>query len=80
MATSKCTYIFAAINRTQRKIRPVMLRITAGDERSARRQLAGDYVLLFAVRRSPAAGRLSCVSFRNTASVISIRKAEQCVS
>nr|HAU5765773.1 host cell division inhibitor Icd-like protein [Serratia marcescens] len=26
MATSKCTYIFAAINRTQRKIRPVMLR------------------------------------------------------
>ncbi|WP_337149584.1 host cell division inhibitor Icd-like protein [Serratia bockelmannii] len=53
MATSKCTYIFAAINRTQRKIRPVMLRITsgdAGDERSARRQLAGDYVLLFAGR------------------------------
>lgn len=27
-----------------------MLRITAGDERSARRQLSGDYVLLFAGR------------------------------
>lgn len=50
MATSKCTYIFAAINRTQRKIRPLMLRITAGNEASARRQLVSDYVLIFAGR------------------------------
>jgi hypothetical protein len=50
MATSKCTYIFAAINRTQRKIRPLMLRITASNEASARRQLVSDYVLIFAGR------------------------------
>ncbi|MGA9605991.1 MAG: host cell division inhibitor Icd-like protein [Rouxiella badensis] len=50
MATSKCTYIFAAINRTQRKVRPLMLRITACNEISARRLLAGDYILLFAGR------------------------------
>ncbi len=50
MAIVKFTYIFAAINRTQRKVRPVMLRITACDEHSARRLLAGDYILLFAGR------------------------------
>ncbi|AGP46220.1 host cell division inhibitor Icd-like protein [Serratia plymuthica] len=50
MATSKCTYIFAAINRTQKKVKPVMLRITATDEQSARRRYAADYVLVFAGR------------------------------
>ncbi|HHH1694662.1 TPA: host cell division inhibitor Icd-like protein, partial [Yersinia enterocolitica] len=35
MATSKCTYIFAAINRTQQKISPVMLHITAENEKTA---------------------------------------------
>lgn len=50
MAISKCTWIFAAINRSQSSRRPVMLRVTADDERSARRRLAGDYVLLFAGR------------------------------
>ncbi|WP_431224797.1 host cell division inhibitor Icd-like protein [Serratia sp. L9] len=50
MATSKCTYIFAAINRTQKKVKPVMLRVTALDEQSARRRYASDYVLLFAGR------------------------------
>lgn len=77
MATSKCTYIFAAINRTQRKIRPVMLRITAGDERSARRQLAGDYVLLFAGRLPQEAAMRE---FPCAASAIAISKAERCVS
>ncbi|EKN4748479.1 host cell division inhibitor Icd-like protein [Yersinia proxima] len=56
MAISKCTYIFAAINRTQRKIRPLMLRITACNETTARRQLAGDYILLFAGRLPVRAG------------------------
>lgn len=53
MATSKSTWIFAAINRSQLSRRPVMLRITASDEQSARRRLAADYILLFA-------GRLPC--------------------
>lgn len=53
MAKSKSTWIFAAINRSQLSCRPVMLRVTASDEYSARRRLAADYVLLFA-------GRLPC--------------------
>ena len=39
MAKQKCTQLFAAINRSQRNARPVMLRITADNERSARRRL-----------------------------------------
>lgn len=50
MANAKCTYIFAAINRQQARIRPFMVRITAENERTARCQLAKDYVLLFAGR------------------------------
>ncbi|KEY59651.1 host cell division inhibitor Icd-like protein [Serratia sp. DD3] len=50
MATTKCTYIFAAINRTQKKVKPIMLRGTASDEKSARRRYAPDYILLFAGR------------------------------
>lgn len=57
MATSKCTWIFAAINRAQRSCRPVMLRVTANDERSARRRLAADYVLFFASRLPCRGGR-----------------------
>ncbi|MGV2878090.1 host cell division inhibitor Icd-like protein [Pantoea vagans] len=53
MAASKSTWIFAAINRSQLFCRPVMLRITAIDERSARSRMAADYILLFA-------GRLPC--------------------
>lgn len=53
MAKQKCTWLFAAINRSQRNARPVMLRITADNERSARRRLAPDYVLSFA-------GRIPC--------------------
>ncbi|MDU6432890.1 MAG: host cell division inhibitor Icd-like protein [Pantoea sp.] len=53
MAASKSTWIFAAINRSQLSCRPVMLRITAIDERSARGRMAADYILLFA-------GRLPC--------------------
>lgn len=53
MATSKCTWIFAAINRSQLSRRPAMLRVTACDERSARSRLAADYILLFA-------GRIPC--------------------
>lgn len=48
MAASKSTWIFAAINRSQLFCRPFMLRITAIDERSARSQMAADYILLFA--------------------------------
>lgn len=50
MAASKSTWIFAAINRSQLSCRPVMLRITATDERSARSRMAADYILLFAGR------------------------------
>lgn len=50
MAASKSTRIFAAINRSQLSCRPVMLRITAIDERSARSRMAADYILLFAGR------------------------------
>ncbi|ECA7641416.1 host cell division inhibitor Icd-like protein [Salmonella enterica subsp. enterica serovar Corvallis] len=53
MAKQKCTWLFAAINRSQRNAHPVMLRITADNERSARRRLAPDYVLSFA-------GRIPC--------------------
>lgn len=55
MTKQKCTYIFAAINRQQARIRPFMVRITAENECTARRQLAKDYVLLFA-GRIPALG------------------------
>lgn len=50
MATQKFTWLFAAINRNQRHSRPVMLRVTANDEHSARRRLAPDYILCFAGR------------------------------
>ncbi|WP_339056459.1 host cell division inhibitor Icd-like protein [Candidatus Regiella endosymbiont of Tuberolachnus salignus] len=50
MATSKCTYIFAAINRSQKKIKPIMLYATAIDEKSARQRYVADYILLFAGR------------------------------
>jgi hypothetical protein len=50
MAASKSTWIFAAINRSQLSCRPVMLRITATDERSARSRMAADYILFFAGR------------------------------
>ncbi|ECV6116792.1 TPA: host cell division inhibitor Icd-like protein, partial [Salmonella enterica subsp. enterica serovar Muenchen] len=50
MAKQKCTWLFAAINRSQRNARPVMLRITADNERPAQRRLALDYVLSFAGR------------------------------
>ena len=53
MAKQKFTWLFAAINRSQRNARPVMLRIIADNERSARRRLAPDYVLSFA-------GRIPC--------------------
>lgn len=53
MAKQKCTWLFAAINRSQRNARPVMLRITADNERPAQRRLALDYVLSFA-------GRIPC--------------------
>lgn len=53
MAKQKCTWLFAAINRSQRNARPVMLRIAADNEHSARRRLAPDYVLSFA-------GRIPC--------------------
>ena len=53
MAKQKCTWLFAAINRSQRSTRPQMLRITADTERSARLRLAPDYVLSFA-------GRIPC--------------------
>lgn len=52
MAKQKCTWLFAAINRSQRT-RAVMLRIAADNEPSARRRLAPDYVLSFA-------GRIPC--------------------
>ncbi|MCR8999355.1 host cell division inhibitor Icd-like protein [Rahnella perminowiae] len=58
MATTKCTYIFAAINRMQRGIRPQMLRITACNEKIARQQLISDYILLFA-------GRVPVMEVRN---------------
>ncbi|QLP23382.1 host cell division inhibitor Icd-like protein [Enterobacter roggenkampii] len=48
MAIQKFTWLFAAINRNQRKSNPIMLRIIADDEKSARRRLAPDYVLFFA--------------------------------
>ena len=50
MAKSKSTWIFAAINRSQLSCRPIMLRITARDESSARRRMAADYILIFAGR------------------------------
>ncbi|QLP06976.1 host cell division inhibitor Icd-like protein [Klebsiella oxytoca] len=53
MAKQKCTWLFAAINRSQRHARPVMLRIIAENEHSARLRLAPDYVLSFA-------GRIPC--------------------
>lgn len=53
MAKQKCTWLFAAINRSQRSARPQMLRIMADSERSARLRLAPDYVLSFA-------GRIPC--------------------
>lgn len=48
MAKQKCTWLFAAINCSQRSARPQMLRVTADSERSARLRLALDYVLSFA--------------------------------
>ena len=53
MAKQKCTWLFAAINRSQLNARPQMLRITADTERSARLRLVPDYVLSFA-------GRIPC--------------------
>lgn len=47
MAASKSTWIFAAINRSQLFCRPVMLRMTATDERSARSRMTADYILFF---------------------------------
>lgn len=57
MAASKSTWIFAAINRSQLSCRPIMLRVTAGDEQSARRRLAADYILLFAGHLPSLGGR-----------------------
>ncbi|WP_313141876.1 host cell division inhibitor Icd-like protein [Leclercia sp.] len=48
MAKQKCTWLFAAINRSQRSARPQILRITADSERSALLRLHPDYVLNFA--------------------------------
>ncbi|WP_145607952.1 host cell division inhibitor Icd-like protein, partial [Yersinia rochesterensis] len=48
MAAPKCTYIFVAINRIQTKTAPIMLRVTATDEKSARQRFVSDYVLLAA--------------------------------
>lgn len=50
MATQKFTWLFAAINRNQRYSRPIMLRVTANDEHSARLHFASDYILCFAGR------------------------------
>ncbi|WP_145558703.1 host cell division inhibitor Icd-like protein [Yersinia mollaretii] len=50
MAASKCTYIFVAINRIQTKTTPIMLRVTAIDEKSARQRFFSDYVLCFSGR------------------------------
>ncbi|EAY4679643.1 host cell division inhibitor Icd-like protein [Salmonella enterica] len=50
MATRNSIYVFAAINRTQRKNIPVMLRTVANDEKSARRRYAADYILSFSCR------------------------------
>ncbi|WP_313653796.1 host cell division inhibitor Icd-like protein [Pantoea sp.] len=57
MARQKSTWIFAAINRSQLSCRPVMLRITDIDERSARSRMAADYILLFAGRLPVHGGR-----------------------
>jgi len=43
-------FVFAAVRRADRKPRVCMLRTVAGDERTARRFLARDYVLSFAGR------------------------------
>ncbi|WP_312954197.1 host cell division inhibitor Icd-like protein [Atlantibacter hermannii] len=51
----KFVFVFAAIRRADRKPRVCMLRTVAGDERTARRALARDYVLSFA-GRLPVAG------------------------
>ncbi|WP_430489139.1 host cell division inhibitor Icd-like protein [Salmonella enterica] len=50
MATRNSIYVFAAINRAQRKNTPVMLRTVANDEKSARRRYAADYILSFSCR------------------------------
>ncbi|EBW3901677.1 host cell division inhibitor Icd-like protein [Salmonella enterica] len=50
MATRNSIYVFAAINRAQRKNIPVMLRTVASDEKSARRRYAADYILCFSCR------------------------------
>ncbi|MBZ7341439.1 host cell division inhibitor Icd-like protein [Klebsiella grimontii] len=55
MATSKFTYVFAAINRHLPKSRPAMLRTIATDEKSARERYAPDYDLIFSCRL-PAGG------------------------
>ena len=43
-------FVFAAVRRSERKPRICMLRIIAGDERTARLSLIHDYVLSFAGR------------------------------
>lgn len=50
MANNQCTYIFAAINRYQQKNKPVMLRVQATNEQSARALCAPQYHLYFAGR------------------------------
>lgn len=50
MATSKFTYVFAAINRHAEKPLPIMLRTVATDEKSARERYTPDYVLIFSCR------------------------------
>ena len=46
----KFTYIFAAVHRADRAVRPCMLRFAAPDERTARANFVRDYVLCFAGR------------------------------
>ena len=48
--TFKYTFVFGAIQRSQSMIKPVMIRVHADDERTARKALVKDYVLLLASR------------------------------
>lgn len=50
LSHSQFVFVFAAIRRTDRKLRICMLRTVAGDENTARRSLVRDYVLSLAAR------------------------------
>lgn len=48
--SSTCVFLFASVKRSDDKAKPVMIRIIAGTEKEARRQLAQQYILSLAAR------------------------------